>query len=79
MRIAVAGLSHEALTFCPEPTRMADFDIWAGDEVLEFPGLEGLAEELDLEIAPNSALMRASAGLCESASAESWTPTMDRR
>src|SRR5205823_8624154 len=52
MRIALAGLSHEALTFCPEPTRMADFDIWQGDEVLEFPGVAGLAQELDLEIAP---------------------------
>src|SRR5262249_16548209 len=52
MRIAVAGLAHEALTFCPAPTVMADFDMWVGDEVLEFPGMDGLAEELDLEIVP---------------------------
>ena len=50
MRIAIAGLAHEALTFFPEPTRMADFDLWEGDEILGFPGVEGLAAELDIEL-----------------------------
>lgn len=52
MRIAIAGLAHEALTFFPEPTRLADFDLWAGDEVLEYPGVAGLAEALDIELVP---------------------------
>jgi len=50
VRIAIAGLAHEALTFFPEPTRMADFDLWEGDEILGFPGVEGLAAELDIEL-----------------------------
>jgi sugar phosphate isomerase/epimerase len=45
-------MAHEALTFFPEPTRMADFDLWEGDEVLDFPGVPGLADELDIELAP---------------------------
>jgi microcystin degradation protein MlrC len=50
--IAIAGLAHEALTFCPELTRLSDFDLWEGDEILDFPGVAGLDRELDVDIAP---------------------------
>ena len=35
VRIAIAGLAHEALTFFPQSTRMTDFDLWEGDEILD--------------------------------------------
>jgi microcystin degradation protein MlrC len=64
VRIAIAGLAHEALTFFPEPTRMADFDLWEGDEVLEYPGVPGLADELDIELAPVLIAQTRSPGGC---------------
>jgi microcystin degradation protein MlrC len=64
VRIAIAGLAHEALTFFPEPTRMADFDLWEGDEVLDFPGVPGLAAELDVELVPVLIAQTRSPGGC---------------
>ena len=64
MRIAIAGLSHEALTFFPEPTRLPDFDLWQGDEILEFPSVPGLAEELDIELVPVLIAQTRSPGGC---------------
>jgi microcystin degradation protein MlrC len=64
VRIAIAGLSHEALTFFPELTRLADFDLWEGDEILEFPGVPGLAEELDIELVPVLIAQTRSPGGC---------------
>jgi microcystin degradation protein MlrC len=52
VRIGIAGIAHESLTFCPEPTRMADFELWEGGEVGAFPGVEGLADELGIELVP---------------------------
>jgi microcystin degradation protein MlrC len=64
VRIAIAGLAHEALTFFPERTRMADFDLWEGDEILEYPGVPGLAEELDIELVPVLIAQTRSPGGC---------------
>src|SRR5258708_26370994 len=64
LRIAIAGLAHEALTFFPQSTRMADFDLWEGDEILEYPGIPGLAEELDIELVPVLIAQTRSPGGC---------------
>jgi microcystin degradation protein MlrC len=64
VRIAIAGLAHEALTFFPQPTRMPDFDLWEGDEILEFPGVPGLAAELDVELVPVLIAQTRSPGGC---------------
>ena len=64
MRIAIAGLAHEALTFFPESTRMTDFDLWEGDEILDYPGIPGLAEELDIELVPVLIAQTRSPGGC---------------
>jgi hypothetical protein len=64
LRIALAGLAHEALTFFPRLTRAADFDIWDGDQVLEFPGTAGLAQELDVELIPIMIAQTRSPGGC---------------
>lgn len=34
MRIAIAGISHEALNFSPIITTMKDFQVWRGEEIL---------------------------------------------
>ncbi len=52
MRIAIAGLAHEALTFCPEPARLSDFELWEGNDIFDFPGVAGLDRELDIELVP---------------------------
>lgn len=39
MRIAIAGISHEALNFSPIPTRMKDFLVLRGQEILDYPGV----------------------------------------
>jgi microcystin degradation protein MlrC len=64
VRIAIAGLAHEALTFFPESTRMTDFELWAGDEILDYPGIPGLAEELDIELVPVLIAQTRSPGGC---------------
>src|ERR1700674_701822 len=64
MRSAIAGLAHKALTFFPELTRLADFDIWERDEVHAYPGVPGLAEELDIELVPVLIAQTRSPGGC---------------
>ena len=64
MRIAIAGLAHEALTFFPQSTRMTDFDLWQGDEILDYPGVPGLAEELGIELVPVLIAQTRSPGGC---------------
>ena len=39
MRIAIAGISHEALTFSPIPQTLGDCRVWRGAEILDQPGL----------------------------------------
>ena len=34
MRIAIAGISHEALNFSPITASLKDFQIWRGEEIL---------------------------------------------
>jgi len=64
VRIAIAGLAHEALTFFPESTRMDDFDFWEGEEILDYPGIPGLAEELDIDLVPVLIAQTRSPGGC---------------
>ena len=52
MRIAIAGVAHEALTFAPIRASRADFDVWRGDEVLQFPGVADAVAELAFEPVP---------------------------
>jgi microcystin degradation protein MlrC len=64
MRIAIAGISHEALKSSPLRARMEDFELWRGEEILEAPptravmkllGCPGVAEivqSLDVEPVP---------------------------
>ena len=52
MRIGIAGISHEALTFSPVPQTMEDFRVLRGPQVLEYPGLAEAARALDVEPVP---------------------------
>lgn len=52
MRIGIAGISHEALTFSPVKQTMRDFRILRDAQVLEYPGLAGAAKALDFEPVP---------------------------
>ena len=60
MRIAVAGFSHESNTFSAQPTRLEDFGILTGGQVLdrhadtyhEIAGYLAAAVDLDLELCP---------------------------
>ena len=52
MRIGIAGISHEALTFSPVAQTMEDFRVLRGAEVLEYPGLADAARALDVEPVP---------------------------
>jgi microcystin degradation protein MlrC len=52
VRIAIAGIAHEALTFAPIQATLADFDVWCGDEVLEFPGVADAIAQLGFEPVP---------------------------
>ena len=60
MRIAVAGFAHESNTFSVQPTRLEDFGILTGGEVLarhadtyhEIAGYLAAAVDLDLELCP---------------------------
>jgi microcystin degradation protein MlrC len=52
VRIAIAGIAHEALTFAPIQATLADFDVWRGDEVLEFPGVADAVAQLGFEPVP---------------------------
>jgi microcystin degradation protein MlrC len=52
MRIAIAGIAHEALTFSPAPTGLTDFQIYRDQEVLTFPGVAAAVAELGFEPVP---------------------------
>src|SRR5207247_1297683 len=52
MRIAIGGIAHEALTFAPIQATLADFDVWRGAEVLEFPGVADAVDHLRFEPVP---------------------------
>jgi microcystin degradation protein MlrC len=52
MRIGIAGISHEALTFSPVPQTMKDFRVLRGAQALEHPGLADAAEALEFEPVP---------------------------
>ncbi|HKX16484.1 MAG TPA: M81 family metallopeptidase [bacterium] len=52
MRIGIAGISHEALTFSPVAQTMRDFRVLRGAQVLEYPGLAGAVRALDIEPVP---------------------------
>jgi microcystin degradation protein MlrC len=66
MRIAVAGISHEALTWSPVRQTLADFTVWRGSAILRLPGLADAAHALGIEIVPVLvAASRCPAGLVE--------------
>jgi microcystin degradation protein MlrC len=46
MRIAIAGIGHEALTFSPLMTRMKDLQVMRGQDILDFPGVTDLLQTL---------------------------------
>jgi microcystin degradation protein MlrC len=52
MRIGIAGISHEALTFSPVLQTMRDFRVLRGSQVLEYPGLADAATALNFEPVP---------------------------
>jgi len=52
MRIGIAGISHEALTFSPVPQTMQDFRVLRGPEVLGVRGLADAARTLEFEPVP---------------------------
>jgi microcystin degradation protein MlrC len=52
MRIAIVGIAHEALTFVPILATRADFDLWRGQEVLDFPGVAQAVHDLAFEPVP---------------------------
>ena len=52
MRIGIAGISHEALTFSPIPQTMEDFRVLRGQEVLGYAGLADAAKKHEFEPVP---------------------------
>jgi microcystin degradation protein MlrC len=52
MRIAFAGIAHEALTFSPIHATAKDFRVWRGQEVLEYPAVSSLRQWPDIEVVP---------------------------
>ena len=52
MRIAVAGIAQESLTFNPLKMFEEDFRLWRGEQVLEYPGLAAAVQELEIEPVP---------------------------
>lgn len=52
MRIALAGISYEALTFSPIHTFFEDFLLWRGKQVLEYPGIAETVQRLEIEPVP---------------------------
>ena len=62
MRIGIAGISHEALTFSPVKQTMRDFRVLRDAQVLEYPGLAEAAKALGFEPVP----VLAASGRCPS-------------
>ena len=52
MRIGIAGISHEALTFSPIPQTMEDFRVLRGPDILGYAGLAEAARTLEFEPVP---------------------------
>jgi microcystin degradation protein MlrC len=60
MRIAIAGFAHESNTFAATPTRLEDFSIWRGQEMIdhytptfhEIAGYIAGADEYDYDLHP---------------------------
>src|SRR6185503_1136416 len=52
MRIAIAGIAHEALTFAPIRATLDDFDLWRGHEILELPGVGSAVRDIGFEAVP---------------------------
>lgn len=52
MRIAIAGVSHEALNFSPIPAAVEDFDAWRGAEILDYPAIAHSVQQLGFEPVP---------------------------
>ncbi len=52
MRIGIAGISHEALTFSPVSQALEDFRVLRGPEILGYRGLGDAARALDIEPVP---------------------------
>lgn len=52
MRIGIAGISHEALTFSPVPQTMQDFRVLRGPEALGYRGLADAVRALEFEPVP---------------------------
>ncbi len=52
MRIALAGISHEAITFSPVRQTSQDFRVLRGSEILEFPGMAEAVQALGIEPVP---------------------------
>ncbi len=78
MKVAVAGFAHESNTFSSQPTRLEDFDIYEGDEVLtrqqdtyhEIAGYIAAARDLDMELCPTLSATATPAGPVTSAAYE---------
>jgi microcystin degradation protein MlrC len=73
MRIAIAGIVHETNTYCLDQTRLQDFHIARGVQVLNNRGTEtavggalGKCESLNLEAVPILVAMAQPAGVIES-------------
>ena len=81
MRIAVAGFAHESNTFSSQPTRLEDFGITTGTEVLmrqqdsytEIAGYIAAAGDLDMELLPILSASATPAGPVTSAAYEEIT------
>jgi microcystin degradation protein MlrC len=70
MRIAIGGISHESLGSSPLTTRLADFQVLRGQEILDAPahGLRDTARRLEVELVPLlSATDQAPSGTIEQA------------
>jgi microcystin degradation protein MlrC len=52
MRIAVAGIIHEALNFSPITTTLKGFRVWHGTEILGYPGVSSGSELFGIEVVP---------------------------
>jgi microcystin degradation protein MlrC len=52
MRIAIAGISHEALNFSPLVTTMKDLWVMRGPAILEYPGVDPMLQARGIEPVP---------------------------
>ena len=52
MRVAIAGIMQESLTFSTARTRLADFRLWRGKEILGYPGVADAVAASGIEPVP---------------------------